>query len=84
MSCTCWNYNDILSTFNRHHCVRLYLCGHVHSGGHAIGGGGIHHVSLPGIIEIPTDRNAFGTVKCYSNRIDIVGQGDLQSLSIPL
>jgi manganese-dependent ADP-ribose/CDP-alcohol diphosphatase len=56
-----WSYDNL---------ILAYLSGHYHAGGYCRDKKGIHHVTLPGIIEKPAGTNSFMTVKVYENRIE--------------
>ncbi len=55
-----WSYDNL---------ILAYMCGHYHAGGYCKDKYGIHHITLPGIIEKTAGTNSFMTVKVYNNRI---------------
>ena len=56
-----WSYENL---------ILAYLSGHYHSGGYCKDKRGIHHITLPGIIEKDAGTNSFLTVKVYENRVE--------------
>eukprot|EP00058_Branchiostoma_floridae_P021558 XP_002607048.1 hypothetical protein BRAFLDRAFT_68177 [Branchiostoma floridae] len=79
--CLLWNYQDVLNILQDFSDVVLaYFSGHDHGGGyHYDSGNEIHHVTLPGVIEVPPGSNAFGTVDVFSDRLVMHGVGQLES-----
>lgn len=69
-----WNYDEVISCFNRHKSVVAYFCGHTHNQGYAIENG-IHYVVFHGIIETSPQDQAFATVTIYENEMEIQGFG---------
>jgi len=77
-----WNDEQIVGILESHRCVAAYLSGHDHAGGYARKEG-IHHVSLQGMVEAPSE-NAYGIVELYADRIEVRGVGRVPSRSLPL
>ncbi|CAH1274183.1 ADPRM [Branchiostoma lanceolatum] len=79
--CLLWNYQDVLNILEDFSDIVLaYFSGHNHeSGYHYDSGNEIHHVTLPGVIEVPLSSNAFGTVDVFSDRLVMHGVGQLES-----
>ncbi|XP_078692086.1 manganese-dependent ADP-ribose/CDP-alcohol diphosphatase-like [Branchiostoma floridae x Branchiostoma belcheri] len=79
--CLLWNYQDVLNILQDFSDIVLaYFCGHDHEGGyHYDSGNEIHHVTLPGVVEVPPGSNAFGTVDVFTDRLVMHGVGQLDS-----
>lgn len=73
-----WNAGDIERVLLRHPSVKMVLTGHDHLGAYALRGG-IHHITLEGLVEAPADSNAFATVHVYPDDIVIDGFGSVKS-----
>jgi len=83
-SCLCWNAPEVLQLLhNYNNCVLAYLSGHDHSGGMAFDNHNILHMAFPGVLENKTDSD-FGTFYMYSDKLELVGNGRVGSLSLPL
>lgn len=77
-----WNDEQIVEILESHPCVAAYVSGHDHAGGYARQDG-IHHVSLQGMVEAPSE-NAYGIVELYADRIEVRGVGKVPSRSLLL
>ncbi|KAI8512344.1 hypothetical protein Bbelb_089830 [Branchiostoma belcheri] len=79
--CLLWNYQDVLNILQDFSDIVLaYFCGHDHEGGyHYDSGNEIHHVTLPGVVEVLPGSNAFGTVEVFTDRLVMHGVGQLDS-----
>ena len=74
--CLAWNYDQLLSILRSHSSVVCFMAGHDHEGGyHRDSQSGVHYLTLEGVIETPPDRNAFGTVSVYPDRMILKGCG---------
>lgn len=74
--CLAWNYDELLSIIRSHSSVVCFMAGHDHDGGyHRDKKGGVHHLTLEGVIETPPDSNAFATVSVYEDRMELKGCG---------
>ncbi|CAJ1080505.1 manganese-dependent ADP-ribose/CDP-alcohol diphosphatase [Xyrichtys novacula] len=74
--CLAWNYDELLSIIRSHSCAVCFMAGHDHDGGyHRDKKGGVHHLTLEGVIETPPDGNAFATVSVYEDRMELRGYG---------
>ena len=78
-----WNYDEVISCFNKHNCVVSYFCGHSHVQGYTYSNG-IHYVVFHGIIETSPEFVSFATVTLYSDRMEIEGHGLEQSRVLSL
>ena len=80
--CLCWNYSDVHDTLSEFKsCVVCFISGHDHDGGIAVDQYGIHHITMPGVIEHP-ESYAVGCV--YEDSIKIEGKGDMFNVTCPL
>ncbi|GMH35118.1 hypothetical protein BSKO_02986 [Bryopsis sp. KO-2023] len=73
-----WNAPEIESILCEAPCVKVVLTGHYHPGGYAMIQGK-HFVTLEGLLEAPSNSNAFGYVHVFKDRIEIQGEGELSS-----
>lgn len=74
---TALNNMEILETINRYNCVKAIFSGHHHSGAFEY----FNHIpcnTVEGMIETP-DKNSFGIVKIYKDRIELEGRGRMTS-----
>ena len=79
-----WDGDEVLDVLHRYHCVVAVICGHDHDGNYTLDDHGIHHITMPGIIETAPDDQAFGTVHVYEDKLELVGVGNLvQNLTVP-
>ena len=82
--CLVWNCEEIVELLAKHPCVQLYVAGHTHCSAYACDASGIHHLNLPGIVEISTDLNGFGTLAVFGDRFELTGYGGyLESRIMP-
>ena len=72
-----WNYEEILDLFSEYSTVIIaYLAGHEHSGGYFKDDEtNIHYLTVPAILEAPSNTNSYATVKVYDNLVSIEGVG---------
>lgn len=82
--CALWNYEEVLKIIHAHDCVVLCLAGHDHDGGFTVDMAGIHHLIVNGVIETPSDTNAYATVFLRDKVLDIKGTGNVPSFTVPL
>ncbi|XP_034564117.1 manganese-dependent ADP-ribose/CDP-alcohol diphosphatase [Notolabrus celidotus] len=74
--CLAWNYDELLSVIRSHSCVVCFMAGHDHDGGyHRDKNGGVHHLTVQGVVETPPDGNAFATVSVYEDKMELKGCG---------
>ena len=68
-----WNAPEILNLFwSFSDVVLLYLAGHCHSGGMTVDKKGIHHITVPAILETVPGSNSMGTFEVYGDRLRLV------------
>lgn len=83
-ACLCWNAMEILKVIQEHSdSVLCYLSGHDHYGGMAYDEKNILHMALPGVLENNKDSD-FGTVYLYEERLELEGNGRVETLTLPL
>ena len=74
-----WNYDKVMDIIHKYKCVKLCLAGHEHRGGYSIDSHGVHHCVLIAALECPPNRDAYGYIDVYEDRISLVGYDRLQS-----
>ncbi|KAH3872369.1 manganese-dependent ADP-ribose/CDP-alcohol diphosphatase-like [Dreissena polymorpha] len=83
-SCLCWNAPEVLQVLQSHSsCMVAYLAGHDHFGGMACDDQGIMHITFPGVVENKSEAD-FGTFYMYEDRLELVGNGRAQTLTLRL
>jgi hypothetical protein len=55
-------------------CVVAWINGHDHKGGYAFVRG-IHHLTVPGMVESPSGGNSYAVAEVLADRIVIEGRG---------
>ena len=80
--CLVWDQAEASALFDAHASVQAVFAGHDHTGGYAVSPGGVHHVTLRGIIEAPSAA-AHGTVDIHADGLFLKGRGDLPSRWLP-
>ena len=80
--CLVWDQAEATALFDAHPSVQAVFAGHDHTGGYAVSPGGVHHVTLRGIIEAPSAA-AHGTVYVHADGLFLKGRGDLPSRWLP-
>lgn len=78
-----WNAEELTRIMEESGVVSAYFAGHHHVGGYALRGG-IHHVTIQGLVESPRNGAAYAEVDVYANRLEIRGIGDVPSRSLKL
>jgi len=73
-----WNHKEVLAALTGSGCVAAYFCGHEHSGGYAVESG-LHHVTVPGMVESPDDSTGYAVVELRPDRLVIRGLGTVPS-----
>jgi len=74
-----WNHLAVRQTLEASGVVAAYFCGHDHSGGYAISRG-IHHVTMPGMVEAA--EPAYAIVELHPDRLEIHGAGRAPSRTL--
>lgn len=67
-----WNHYAVRQTLEASGVVAAYFCGHDHNGGYALARG-IHHVTMPGMVEAP--EPTYAVVEIYRDRLEVRGAG---------
>lgn len=78
-----WNHVEVAKLLANYGCVVAWFNGHDHRGGYAARNG-IHHVTLPGMVEAPAGRNRCAVVEVYADRLIIQGIGDVPQRNLNL
>lgn len=73
-----WNHREVLSHMDRYSCIVAFLSGHDHSGGYAIRRG-VHHWTLPAMVEASLEANAYAIVDVFRDRLEISGRGKVKN-----
>ncbi|KAK9813913.1 hypothetical protein WJX73_004524 [Symbiochloris irregularis] len=77
--CLLWNYQEVLDELQSSNVVVATFAGHAHCDGQQRDHAGIHHRVLNAIIETPPDRDCYGWVDVFPDRLELTGVGELQS-----
>jgi 3',5'-cyclic AMP phosphodiesterase CpdA len=77
------DHEETLAVLEASTAAALWMNGHVHRGGYAVRRG-IHHVTVEGVVEAPTDENAWAVVELRPGELDIVGHGTVSSRRLAL
>lgn len=76
------NSREVLAVIDRYPCVKALFAGHHHAG-HFGYYKQVPAVTVEGMVETE-DRNAYGVVKLYKDRIVVEGEGRMTSRELPL
>lgn len=71
-----WNHDDLHTLLLKYPCVKAYLNGHNHAGGHATVKG-LHYLTLDGMLN--TKSNAFAYANLFNDRLELTGFGRQES-----
>jgi manganese-dependent ADP-ribose/CDP-alcohol diphosphatase len=78
-----WNHDEVEQVVAGSGCVVAWICGHDHEGGYARQKG-IHHLTMPGMIESPTGGNGYGVVEVFNDRLVVKGVGTVPNRTLDL
>lgn len=78
-----WNHEQVAAILEQSGCVAAYLSGHDHAGGYAFHAG-IHHLTMPGLVEAPEGGNGYGILEVYPDRLVLRGVGTVVSRTMTL
>jgi manganese-dependent ADP-ribose/CDP-alcohol diphosphatase len=78
-----WNHEQVAAILEQSGCVVAYLSGHDHAGGYAFHAG-IHHLTMPGLVEAPEGGNGYGILEVYPDRLVLTGVGTVISRTMTL
>ncbi len=76
-----WNHAEVVARLEASGVVAAVFCGHDHAGGYAVREG-IHYVTVHGMVEAP-EKNAFGIVDVWPDRLELRGFGKQPSRTLP-
>ena len=71
-----WDHAAVLELLQSTPAVVAYLAGHDHAGGYAQQAG-IHHLTLPGMLDAPEGTNAYAVVEVWPERLEVRGVGEV-------
>jgi len=75
-----WDFHKVLQLTADFPCVAAYLAGHDHQGGYTYDEAcGVHHITVPGIIEVPPDETCYVIMECYITASHYVAKPLLKS-----
>lgn len=77
-----WEHASVREVLRQSPAVVAYLAGHDHGGGYAVDEGGVHHLTLPGMVEAPREENAWAIVEVYPQRLEVRGHGRVASRTL--
>jgi len=69
---TLWNGPELIAALDSSKCVAAYICGHVHGGNH-VQAGGIHYLTVKGMVE--NDPTAFALMEILPDSLRETGFG---------
>jgi len=69
-----WDSPDILKLLHQYPVVKAWVNGHDHAGGYAWHQG-IHHLTLPGMVETAPGSNCYAIIQVYPDRLMVIGKG---------
>ncbi|VDI00972.1 Hypothetical predicted protein [Mytilus galloprovincialis] len=75
-----WNYNEIFDILSKNSVV-CYISGHDHDCGYSVDQRGIHHITMPGVIENP---ESYAVGMLLEDSLVIKGRGDIFDVNCPL
>lgn len=76
-----WNGAEVMALLEAAPTVAAYFSGHDHAGGYALHNG-IHHLTVPGMLEAPPDKNAWAIVEVHKTHLQVNGHGTVSSRRI--
>lgn len=84
-----WNYEEVLSMFQKFPCVRMVIAGHAHHEGYCFcPETKIHHISLASPLEAPgqLSEETFATLEISDddNQAKLIGSGWVRSMNLAL
>jgi len=75
---TLWNAVEVESALAGAGCVEAYIAGHDHKGWYAQQAG-IHHLTVPAMVDAPDESNAYAVVEVFTDRLAVRGVGTVPS-----
>jgi len=73
-----WDFNALRRVLSRFSCVKMYIAGHDHRGGYHLDSQGVHHLTVPGILEAEPDKDRYIVLDLYKHAVVLRGQADLK------
>lgn len=70
-----WDHDEVAALLEAAETPVLWVNGHDHAGGYAARGG-VHHLTLRGMVEAPAQGNRWAVVELWPDRILVRGFGD--------
>eukprot|EP01050_Picozoa_sp_SAG11_P018845 SAG11_NODE_2912_length_2844_cov_4.296539_1_plen_297_part_00 len=70
-----WDGAETCQLLDRHPSVVAYLNGHDHRGGYGLSTGGVHHITIAGMVQSPLDSNAYGVLRVFPDILELEGFG---------
>ena len=75
-----WNHKDIYDVVTGLDNFHLALAGHDHVGGYISSSSGTQHfITVEALLESPQESNAYGILRFFNDRIELVGEGTVTS-----
>jgi putative lipase involved disintegration of autophagic bodies len=71
----------VLNLLKQYPAVKAWINGHDHAGGYAFYQG-IHHLTLPGMVESAPGNNCYAIIQVYPDRLVIEGKGTTASRNL--
>lgn len=68
-----WNAEELVAVIDRHDHIAAYMNGHNHAGSY-VAKDHCHYLNFKGMVETES-KTAYGVVRCFSDRLEIVGSG---------
>ena len=82
-----WNCKEIEDVCLKSSAFRLALAGHDHEGGYSSGRsttGKQHFLTLQGLVEAPSEGNAYAMLRVFEDKIEVAGVGTVPSRELPV
>jgi hypothetical protein len=76
-----WNAEVVRQVLVEAGCVVACFAGHDHAGAYVLVDG-IHHLTVSGMVEAPTDGNRYAVVDVFRDRLEFRGLGDVPSRTL--
>jgi hypothetical protein len=73
-----WNASAVRRVLVQSGCVVACFSGHDHEGAYLIEGG-IHYLTVPGMVEASGGSNRYAVVEVYADRLEFLGRGEVAS-----
>jgi len=80
-ACLLWNHAKVLAALEACPAVVAFIAGHDHAGGRAVHGG-IHHLTMRGMVEQIRDGGDYAVVEVFADRLEVIGVGRMESCTL--